>query len=505
MATRWDTFPIKFEGGLTTNLGRIEQGIQTPGSATTLQNFEADVEGGYTRILGYQKFSNTAVGGTGQVFGVVLLSSSEVLAVRGGQHQYSTGTIWTNKLALANPVITTIDSSSFNFNGTKKTVVVDGINYPAFFNHTTKLMTYAVTPHADALGAKYVEVFKNHVFYASGSKLVFSSPFLEEDFVPANGAGIVNIGDTITGLIVFREQLVVFCGNAIHRISGSSLLDFKLQPIALNTGCINGKTVQEVGGDIMYLGPDGVRYLSATERVGDFGLTRASAKVQPLITNTLSSNTRYCSITIAEKNQYRLFSYFSSVPKENTEGFIGVKFSDQTSEQISWSTTKGIKAYDASKFQNEAGEFFVFCSDTDFVYRLESGNAFDGGDIEAIFETPYIPITDPKKRKTVYKHTLYTKSGGIMEVMCSLKFDYGQPGSSFPSSFLISSGTGASVYGGVGTTYGVSPYGAAGQEEFYNNVVGSGFVVAVRYSSKSQSAVYNLNFAVLEFKENERR
>ena len=505
MATSWNTFPIKFEGGLTTNLGRIEQGIQAPGSATILQNFETDVEGGYTRILGYQKFSETALTGVGQIFGVVLLSASEVLAPRDGQYQYSTGTTWTNKLALVNPVITTIDSDSFNFNGTKKTVVVDGVNYPAFFNHTTKVMTYATAPHIDTLGADYVKVFKNHVFFAKDNDLVFSSPYLEEDYLPANGAGTINIGDTITGLIVFREQLVVFCANGIHRISGSSLADFALQPITLNTGCLNGKTIQEVGGDIMYLGPDGVRYLSATERVGDFGLTRASAKIQTLVTGTLAPSTRYCSVTVAEKNQYRLFNFFDSVTRENSEGFIGVKFSDQTSDQISWSTTKGIKVYDVSKFQNEAGEFFVFCSDTGFVYKLESGNSFDGQDIEAIFETPYMPITDPKKRKTAYKHTLYTKFSGTMEVMCTLKFDYGQPGASSPSSFLVSSGTGASVYGSGSSIYGSSLYGGAGQEEFYNNVIGSGFVIALRYRSKSQSAVYNLNFAVLEFKENERR
>jgi hypothetical protein len=53
MSTRWESFPIKFEGGLITNLGRIEQGVQAPGSATILQNFEADVQGGYSRILGY--------------------------------------------------------------------------------------------------------------------------------------------------------------------------------------------------------------------------------------------------------------------------------------------------------------------------------------------------------------------------------------------------------------------------------------------------------------------
>lgn len=505
MPTAWQTFPIKFEGGLTTNVGRIEQGIQFPGSATILQNFEADIQGGYTRVLGYQKYSTTAVTGTGQIFGVIALSPSEALAVRDGKFLYSSGTTWTNKLSLTSPTITRIDEDSFNFNGTKKTVVVDGVNAPAYFDHSAKTMAYVSSPPSDVTGAQRVRVFKNHVFFAKGTKLSFTAPYAETDFTAASGAGVINIGDTISGLIVFREQLIVFCNNAIYRITGSSISDFVLAPITLNTGCLHGDSVQEVGGDIMYLGPDGVRYLSATERMEDFGLSRASSKIQHEVLVTLGSGTRYSSITVASKNQYRLYAYTSNVIRENSEGFIGVKFSDQTSENISWSVSKGVKVYDASKFQDSNGEYLLFCSDTDYIYRLESGNSFDGEDIEAIFETPYIPISDPKKRKTIYKHTLYAKPQGQMDLMCTLKFDYAQTGSSQSPTFQITGDSGAAYYGSPLAVYGTSVYGVIGQEQYYNNTVGSGFVVALRYKSKSQSSVYNINFAVLEFRENERR
>lgn len=505
MATRWDTFPVKFEGGLTTNVGRIEQGIQFPGSATILQNFEADIQGGYTRILGYQKYSSTAVTGSGQIFGVISLSASEVLAVRDGKFLYSSGTTWTNKLTLTSPTIVRIDEDVFNFNGTRKTVVVDGVNDPAFFDHTAKTMAYATAPPSDISAAQRVRVFKNHIFFAKGTKLSFTAPYAENDFTAASGAGVINIGDTITGLVVFREQLIVFCANAIYRITGSSISDFTLNPITLNTGCLHGDSVQEVGGDIMYLGPDGVRYLSATERMEDFGLSRASAKIQKDVIDTLGSGTRFSSITLASKNQYRLYTYVSNVVRENSNGFIGVKFSDQTSENISWSLSKGVKVYDASKYQDSNGEYIVFCSDTGYVYRLESGNSFDGEDIEAIFETPYMPVTDPKKRKTFYKHTLYAKPQGVMDVMCTLKFDYAQVGSSQSPTFSISGESGVATYGSSSAVYGTSVYGVIGQEQYYNNTVGSGFVVALRYRSKSQSSVYNINFAVLEFRENERR
>jgi hypothetical protein len=43
------------------------------------------------------------------------------------------------------------------------------------------------------------------------------------------------------------------------------------------------------------------------------------------------------------------------------------------------------------------------------------------------------------------------------------------------------------------------------EEQYYNNLVGSGFVVALRYTDKSQSPPFNINFVVLEYRQSERR
>ena len=503
MPTRWETYPIKFEGGLTTNLGRIEQGIQAPGSATILQNFEADVQGGYTRVLGYAKYSATALSGTGQVFGVVALNGSEALSVRGGQFQFSSGTTWTNVLALTSPLITRIRHDTFNFNGTRFTVVVDGVNAPAYFNHTSKTMAYGVGVPADVSGSAYVKIFKNHVFFGKGRILTFSAPYNQNDFTPGNGSGSINIGDEITGLAVFRETLFVFCLNKIFRIEGNTLSDFVLQTVTDKTGCLNGDTIQEVGGDIMYLGPDGVRYLSATERMNDFGLTRASEKVQKPLIQAVASSTSLASITVSEKNQYRLFFYTPTVSASSALGFVATKYSNQSVEDIAWSTLKGFKVYASDKYQDEDNEVILFCSDTGFIYKMENGTSLDGENIEAIFETPYMPISDPKIRKTFYKHSLYARASGNFSLTCSLKFDYAQTTASPSPPFEIQTVSGSSVYGTA--IYGTGTYGGVPEEQFYSNTVGSGFVVALRYYSNSTQPTFNLNFSILEYRPNERR
>ena len=56
MPTNRETFPIQFSGGLITNMSPLQQGLQMPGSARILRNFEPSIEGGYKRILGYDKY-----------------------------------------------------------------------------------------------------------------------------------------------------------------------------------------------------------------------------------------------------------------------------------------------------------------------------------------------------------------------------------------------------------------------------------------------------------------
>lgn len=505
MPTKWETFPIKLQGGLITNLGRIEQGINAPGSATILQNFEPDVRGGYTRIVGYQKYSTTVVPGSGQIFGVIALSETEALVARGTAYQYSTGTTWTAKLTLTNPAISRIRSDSYNFTGTRQTVVVDGVNPPAYFDHGAKTLVYAIGAPTDVVGASRAKVFKNHLFFAKGRILSFSSPFLSDDFNPANGAGTINIGDDITGLVVFRDQLIIFCLNSIRKITGSSVSDFILSPVAMNTGCLCGDTVQEIGGDLMYLGPDGIRYLSATERNNDFGLVRASEKIQKKVLAVTNSNCIYSSVTISEKNQYRLFYYIDTVPVDASRGFLATKYSDQSADDIAWAELVGFKVYGISKCQTRDGEIILFVSETGYVYTMEIGSSLDGANIEAIFETPYMPISDPKIRKTIYKHTLFVQPTGLMEISAALKYDYEQPDSSPPSPFTVRSESSLSVYGAASSIYGVTRYSYPAEEQYYDNVLGGGFTVAIRYRSNDTRPPYNLNFTILEYRTNERR
>lgn len=506
MPTAWDTLPLKFEGGWITNLGRLEQGIDRPGSATILQNFEASTEGGYKRILGYDKYSSSPVPGTGLIKGIIAEGLIDAIVYREDKLYLGSSGSWTLKATAPISGADFLRHDTYNFNGTSKTIMVDGVNKPAIYDSGTNLIAYDTSALSDVQGAQNVKVFRNHIFIAKGSNLYFLVPFTDNNYDTGAGAGVINTGDEITGLIVFRDQLIVFGADRIQRVSGTNVLDFVLSPIATSSGCLSADSIQEVGGDVMYLGPDGVRWLSATERIGDFGLERASEAIQTDVLSSLGSGNKYCSLVVRAKNQYRIFSYLNSLTKDSSEGYIGTKFSDQSTINIQWSKIRGMKVSAADSKQFQDRERILFISDTGYVYKMEFGNSFDGDDIEAIFETPYMSITDPKIRKTIYKHTLYTKVTGSFHVDVSLRFDYGQPNVIQPRAFTLGSdGSKVFYYGDPISLYGTATFSTELQDLYINNTVGSGFTVALRYTDKSTKPAFLLEYAVLEFSQDERR
>lgn len=661
MATRWGTFPIELRGGLVSNLSRLQQGIKAPGSARVLINFEPSVKGGYRRINGYTKYSDsivpvygmTKVQGSGQTgttlavanlfaqpeagdsftisgvsgtytidAGGVTYSSSgksatltlttsldsspadqaaitwtnktsliegleynfgtsdSVLALRNGALWAGNGTPWTQVniptygsmkvnggsqtgtsliidgitsdsygprtgdtftvagiekvyTVTANPTITSggttltitpalasspADNANltivgtdmaggtkarfaeFNFNGTFKTCMVDGSSYPSTWDGTTFTFLDSTT---DILAATHVVEFKDHMFFSVGDLVTFSAPFDETDFTTANGAGSFRMPSNVTGMIVFREQLIVFSETSIKKLTGSSSSDFVLTTITEDIGCIREDTIQEVGGDVIFMGPDGLRFLGATDRIGDFNLSLASRNIQDDITSLVDTVNPMTSLVIRGKNQYRLFEFVSGGLTKNAEGYIGTQFLDQSSQDFQWGKLLGIKAYRSSSDVYDQTETVVFAGEDGYVYLMESGNSFDGGNIQARFYTPYIPVEDPQLRKTAYKVTTYYDPEGSLAGTLTLKYDFSSPSKVQPASVDISGGGSFSLYGQA--VYGTGTYGGNPETEVEHQVTGSFFNVSFQYEFDDTNSPFILDTIMLEYGINDRR
>ena len=87
--------------------------------------------------------------------------------------------------------------------------------------------------------------------------LFFLVPFTEDDF--DTGAGEIKVGDVVTGLKVFRDELFIFCQRKIYKLTGTSSSNFALAEVAKNVGTIAHHSIQELGGDLIFLAADGLK------------------------------------------------------------------------------------------------------------------------------------------------------------------------------------------------------------------------------------------------------
>lgn len=397
-------------------------------------------------------------------------------------------------------------TAKYRINNTDKVMAVDGFNVPFSWDGTT--FTKITSAPSDVIGASFIAYHKNQMFFAKGEVLTFTAPYTDSDFNAANGAGVISIGGIITGIIPFREALIVFTDKTISQLVGNTLQDFVLQPVTNKVGCVASDTIQEIGGDVIFLGPEGLRLFGATDRVGDFTLGLVSKSIQTEMTSLITSSVSFASCVIKQKSQYRIFGYNSTGQSTaNAKGVLGTQMVGDSTSNIAWAETIGIKAYVVDSDYKNQTETVVFAHDDGFVYKMESGNSFDGSNIVASFATPFVTINDPRVRKTFYKLFLYTDPDGSVTNSVNLKFDFDTQGSVQPDTIILSNEGvgGVSVYGSSTTRYGTSVFGGKLVKQFETQVIGSAFSVSLQFTSDGVNPPFSLDAATLEFATHDRR
>jgi hypothetical protein len=395
-------------------------------------------------------------------------------------------------------------STKYKLAGVNKVMCVDGYNYPFTWDGTT-FVTLSSAP-SDVYAASFVVYHKNQMFFAKGETITFTAPYTDSDFSAANGAGVINVGGNITGLIVFRESLIIFTEKTISQLVGNTIQDFVLQPITKNVGCVASDTIEEIGGDVIFLGPEGLRLLSATDRLGDFNLGVVSKPIQEEMTTLIASSSSFSSCVIKQKSQYRIFGYNNNITSNNSKGVIGTQTVGNDTSNMSWAETIGIKAYVCDSDYTNQVEVLVFANNDGYVYRMESGNSFDGNNIIASFATPFVYINDPRVRKTFYKMVLYTDPLGSVETSVNLKLDFDTLDSIQPDTIVLSNNTTtAGFYGSNNAKYGVTVYGSKLKNQFETQLIGSGFSASLQFVSEGINAPFSLDAATIEFSTHDRR
>jgi len=389
----------------------------------------------------------------------------------------------------------------FNFDGNNKIIVTDQVNAPTVFN--TSLAATDVSESAVA-GAKFVTSFKGHMFYAGMSstpeELVFSSPFNEDDFQSGQGAGSIKVDDTIVGIKTFRENLFIFCENRIFSLSGTSSANFAMSPVTRNIGCINGNTIQEFAGDLIFLGPDGLRTVAGTAKIGDVELGTISTNVQPIFDDQIDDAISFESIVIPDKTQYRIFFTKEGQADSLTSGVICVR----KGQGYEFSETKGMKPACTDTIV-DVGDVLVLHGDyTGYVNRQEVGNDFDGTVIFGKYRSPDLSFNDLGIRKHMQRVIINYKPESAIDADLFLRYDQESAESARPAAYPLDSSKvaaqyGVAIYGATGT------YGGTTQPSVRQAVEGSGFTIALRVNDGGLTAPYSLKGFQLEYQIGARR
>ena len=573
-------FAFSCQGGLVLNQPTFNM---QPGQALELENFEPDINGGYRRIDGFQRFVRQIVPQTSSSSEEVLMVvnfANKIIAARGQKIFSSASTELATAIAsdttMSGSGTITVDSTTgfsssgtvqidsekftytgvtsttftgvtratnstsaaahsvnavvsedwterdtgrssasrynferFNFDGNDKLVVVDGDNAPTFFNSAMSATDITSAGSGEVstavTGAKFVAAFKDHMFYAGMSstpqEIVFSVPFDEDNFATGSGAGSIKVDDTITGLKVFRDNLFIFCENRIFKLGGTSSSNFAITPVTRNIGCIEpfGSTIQEFAGDLIFLGPDGLRTVAGTARIGDVEIGTISKSIQSLIDDNIQNADLFNSIVIPDKTQYRLFFNKTTLTEENTIGVICVL----KGQQFEFSKLKGIKPSSTDSVVIKGDVIVTHGGFDGYVYRQEKGNDFDGTAINGKYRSPDLTFGDPGIRKHMQRVILNYAPEAAINADIFLRYDYESADGARPSAYPFDSTKVAAVYGTA--TYGTATYGGATQPLVRQSVEGSGFALALRVNDSGTTAPYSLKGFGLEYQVGARR
>jgi len=394
----------------------------------------------------------------------------------------------------------------FNFDGNEKIICVDQANAPVVFN-TAMAATDVST--SSVAGAKTVAAYRNHMFYAGKStspqEIVFSEPFDEDGFNAGDGAGSIKVDDTVVALKVFRDSLFIFCENRIFKLTGSSLSNFAVEPVTRNIGCINSFTVQEFAGDLIFLGPDGLRTVAATARIGDTELGTISKNIQSLFDENIKDAAEFDSVVIPDKTQYRIFFNKDGQSARLSKGAICVL----KKEAFEFSETLGIQTA-CTDTHVETGDVIVLHGDTlGFIQRQESGNTFDGVTISGKYRSPDMSFGDNGIRKHMQRVIINYKPEGTIDADLIVRYDNEDKDSARPAVYPFDTTSLAATYGDAvySTTASAEQfvYGGPSQPLVRQPVEGSGFSVALRVEDGGTTNPYSLKGFQLEYQLGARR
>ena len=517
MTDRLAVAKIPCRGGLYTNEDFLTLSDTAPGSATRLVNFEVSPYGGYRRISGYKYLdaSYDRPAGTGAVLGLFIYNDAIYAARKEASGtdydvlKYVSGSGWaTTSLTSGQSATNVVRVRGLNHSitGNKSLILTDGINYPM------RLVTTSWTKlngSSDVDNAAFAEVYKNRIFFAGMSQkpqlLVFTAPNSDSDFTAAGGAGSINVGFDIMGLKRFRDALYIFGKTNIRKLTGDSINSFVIEEVSNSVGCIASDSIVEIGGDVLFLAPDGIRTIQATERIGDVELATISKPIQnALQLIDIDFTYEQCvSVVVKEKSQFRYLFGKSTLGTTSTAGFIGaLRTSDQRSGW-EFGDLRGFQANCATSGYIGDDEYVLHGDYDGYIYRQEQGGTFQDNNVFASYKTPFLDFGNPELRKLFSKVSIFTRPEGTNTFLVTADYDWDDADVFSPNDYSATSTGARAEYRDTATEYGTAGfvYGGATKPVIRQSIQGSGRAMLLRFVTTASANPFSIFGFSIQYEE----
>ena len=546
-------FGISCKGGLNTNLNEFEI-LAAPRSAVVLKNYEVDTDGGYRRINGYVNYGDVRdditpvdvkINGL-QVYadGVIITAGNkvyfsyelddvpqylEINKTTDADHALTFAQYDTVTPTHTHPLTTYQSQGKGNFsvfsdnveNG--RVVICDGVNKPLLITITgsgsyadrsisVKEITVSGsiapavgTVHGGSLIVGGGSAAKNTVYISNATDVT--------SFTGSTGTVFIT-DDEIVGIKSFRDDVILFCKNSIFKLV--NILDansIAVLPITKNVGCLSEGSIQEIGGDLLFLAPDGIRTIAGTERIGDVELSSVIRQGQALVSILASEidlhNVSSC--VIRSKSQYRLFYSKDSETTLDSRGIIGTL----TPNGFEWSQTTGIKAYAlTSDFDNTGIERKYHGDDKGFIYRHDQGAFFHQlnnatppvltpSNINAIYETPNFDFGDLGTRKTLEYLRLSLTPEASATVKMKVTFNSNDINTPQPQIYEFPTTSKGGLFGTA--KFDISLFGTGANAIMKTFLDGSGYTASFQIFTENQDTPYTINGLYINYAPSSRR
>ena len=307
----------------------------------------------------------------------------------------------------------------YNFYGgisTKRLYGCDGVNRAFEWDGTNYIPILVNNLDASLDKPSSIETFQFRLFlgYSAGS-LQYSTVSDPTVFEVLTGGGYYDTGQPVMDIKdITNNTLAVFCDSSIWFLSGASKTTWVFSRYTDDLGC-KSSSVQGAS-NLIFMYKNYIVSMAATQKFGDFSTSTLSKDVEPLIKT--ESDLFTCSVRNLKKSQYRMF--FSNGN--------GITLTMQNGKVMGF-TKFQYPVTISCVYSDDDNDITIAGATNGFVYYLDSGNSFDGAEIEGYLRFPYHSFKTPRNVKQFIKILVQSSFplllGDFTEIKHSMSFGYG--------------------------------------------------------------------------------